>query len=71
MPQRLNFDLTCRKCGVIYLDIPDSATGSTIIRCSQCGTPLGTWRELENSFNRQGGQDGVFEMNEGQIVRKE
>ena len=28
MPQRSNFDLTCRKCGAIYLGIPDNATDS-------------------------------------------
>jgi hypothetical protein len=26
--------------------------------------------ELERDFNRQGGQDGVFEMKNGQILRK-
>ena len=70
-PQYLNFKLTCPKCGVIYLNIPDDVSDSTVIRCSQCNTPRGTWQELETSFIRQSGRDGVFEMDEGQIIRKD
>jgi hypothetical protein len=31
--------------------------------------PLGWWIELEEDFNAQGGQSGVFELHDGQIIR--
>lgn len=71
MPQKLDFELTCPKCGKIYLRIPKTLTYTTMIHCSLCETPLGTWRELEDSFIIQGGYDGVFELKNGQIVKKD
>lgn len=70
MPQRLDLKLECRDCGVIYLDIPVVVSFSTIIHCSECGATLGTWFELESSFIAQGGYDGIFEMDKGQIIRR-
>ncbi len=70
MSQRLNFRLTCHDCGVIYLHISNGVTNSTVIHCSECGKPLGTWLEIEASFIAQGGSDGVFELHDGQIIRK-
>ncbi|ATU94097.1 hypothetical protein [Phyllobacterium zundukense] len=69
--ERLDHKLDCKACGTIYLDIPDDVTLSTPIHCSSCGTYLGTWRELERDFNSQGGQNGIFDMHDGQIIRKE
>lgn len=71
MEQKLNHGLNCVDCGTIYLDIPMSVTGDTPINCSSCGKFLGSWGDLERSFNRQGGQHGVFEMDDGQIIRKD
>jgi hypothetical protein len=72
MPQRrLNHELMCPGCGVIYLHIPHGVTNSTIIHCSTCSKPLGTWFELETSFIDQGGESGVFEMRDGQIIRRD
>lgn len=67
----LDKELVCPSCGTIYLRIPADAKGDTVIRCSACNKRLGTWRELEASFNAQGGQHGVFDMHDGQIERKE
>ncbi|SDP46197.1 hypothetical protein SAMN05428967_2227 [Phyllobacterium sp. YR620] len=68
--ERLDHKLDCKFCGTIYLKIPDDVRGVTPINCSTCGQFLGYWGELERDFNRQGGQDGVFEMKNGQILRK-
>ncbi|MCO4319595.1 hypothetical protein M8997_020610 [Phyllobacterium sp. 21LDTY02-6] len=68
--KHLNHKLNCPRCGTIYLDIPDSVTDETPIHCSECGGLIGRWSELERDFNRQGGQNGVFEMKDGQILRK-
>lgn len=68
--QRLDHKLDCKKCGTIYLDIPDDVKGTSAIHCSSCGRFLGHWGELSRDFNQQGGQDGVFELKDGQIERK-
>lgn len=70
MPQRINFQLMCPQCGVIYLHIPSGVTNSTVIHCSQCSDALGTWLEVDTSFIAQGGQDGMFEMDKGQMIQK-
>jgi hypothetical protein len=41
-----------------------------MIHCSTCDSLLGTWREMEDDFISQGGWDGVFELIDGQIIRK-
>ena len=69
--QRLNHKLDCKKCGTIYLDIPEDVQSHTAIYCSTCGQLMGRWDEIERDFNEQGGQDGVFEMRDGQIDRKD
>jgi hypothetical protein len=46
-------------------------TPSTSIVCSSCSEYLGTWGELEEAFYAQGGGDGVFELHDGQIIRKD
>jgi hypothetical protein len=69
--ERLDHKLDCKDCGTIYLDIPDTVESDTLIHCSSCGQLLGRWSELESDFARQGGQNGVFEMKDGQILRKD
>ncbi|NTS31373.1 hypothetical protein HQ945_08915 [Phyllobacterium sp. BT25] len=70
-PKYLDHELTCPNCGTIYLRIPHDVDSFTLIRCSRCDALLGTWSELVSSFDGQGGQNGVFEMSDGQIVRKD
>ena len=70
MPQRLDRRLDCKACGTIYLEIPEDVQSHTPIYCSSCGALLGRWDELERDFNQQGGQHGIFEMHDGQIIRK-
>ncbi len=69
MVKLLDDKLDCKKCGTIYLDIPDDATESTGIHCSTCGGYLGEWGELQDDFNLQAGH-GVFDLNDGQIEKK-
>jgi transcription elongation factor Elf1 len=70
--QRLDKKLECPKCQTIYLTFTqDSASLSTPIVCSSCGEYMGTWGELEADFYAQGGDHGVFEMRDGQILRKQ
>ncbi|MBB3148674.1 hypothetical protein FHS21_005122 [Phyllobacterium trifolii] len=71
MPQRLDHKLDCKTCGTIYLQIPENVQSHTPIYCSSCGELLGRWDKLELDFNQQGGHNGVFEMRDGQIIRKE
>jgi hypothetical protein len=70
-PQRLNNKLACPKCGTIYLTLTQNVTYSSPIHCSSCGEYLGTWGELEQDFIAQGGESGVFEMHDGQIIRRD
>ncbi|MBB3233655.1 hypothetical protein [Phyllobacterium endophyticum] len=68
--ERLDHKLDCKSCGTIYLKIPDEVRLITPIECTLCGQFLGYWGELSRDFDRQGGQEGIFEMKEGQILRK-
>jgi hypothetical protein len=52
------------------LDIPDNATDSTPIHCSNCGRYLGDWRELQDDFHRQAGDAQAFDLNHGYIIKK-
>ena len=72
-PSRKFFDkeLLCPNCGTIYLRIPEDARINTPIHCSTCNLFLGTWGSLLASFDKQGGQNGVFELRDGQIERKD
>jgi transcription elongation factor Elf1 len=69
MSEKLDHLLECPDCGTINLDIPRNVKSDTPIHCSICGNTLGTWAELERDFDKQGGQHGVFELKEGQIIR--
>lgn len=64
--KRLDNKLDCKSCGTIYLDVPEDATGDSVIHCSSCNRPLGTWNELQRDFYQQSGQ-GVFHLHGGQI----
>ncbi|ATU92749.1 hypothetical protein BLM14_14760 [Phyllobacterium zundukense] len=68
-PRRLNSKLECQKCQTIYLTLAQDVTVSTAIYCSSCGGYMGTWGELESEFIAEGGECGVFEMRDGQIIR--
>jgi hypothetical protein len=68
--ERLDHKLDCKACGTIYLDIPDDVRNVTPIHCSSCGQFIGYWGELNGDFDGQGGQDGVFELKDGHILRK-
>jgi hypothetical protein len=69
MTDYLDQKLECPYCGTIRLRIPRDATGTTPIKCDDCGRYLGTWDELQTDFERQGGQDGVFRLAKGRIKR--
>jgi hypothetical protein len=68
--ERLDHKLDCKACGTIYFDLPEDVRSTSAIHCSKCGRFLGYWGELSRDFNGQGGQDGVFELKDGQILRK-
>lgn len=71
MAKRLDQKLDCKSCGTIYLDIPEDAADDTLIRCSSCGTPLGTWGVLQYDLADQlRGTSGAFDLHDGQIDEK-
>ncbi|TXR46607.1 hypothetical protein FVA77_24100 [Phyllobacterium endophyticum] len=53
----------------IYLAIPEDVSAYTPIHCTSCGEYLGDWDDLRADFFRQGGLDGAFRLDEGQITR--
>jgi hypothetical protein len=67
--KKLNSKLECPKCQTIYLTLTQNMTLSTLIHCSSCGEYLGTWAELESDFIAQGGTNGVFRMDRGEIIK--
>jgi hypothetical protein len=67
--QRFDQRLECSDCNTIYLDIPDYAVSQTLVHCSTCHKVLGSWGELEANFAQQGGENGIFEMYDGQIFK--
>ena len=69
--RRLDSKLECPMCQTIYLTFTQDVRPDTPIVCSSCGEYLGTWGDLEADFYAQGGGDGVFELRDGQIIRKE
>ncbi|MBB3234496.1 hypothetical protein [Phyllobacterium endophyticum] len=69
MSQELDHKLDCPNCKTIYLRIPHMLSGHSPITCTTCGEFLGTWEELETDFFSQGGMDGAFRLDEGQITR--
>lgn len=68
MAKTLDHKLDCKDCGTIYLDIPADVNSDTPIYCSTCQKFLGRWAELETDFALQGGQRGVYKMDEGRIT---
>lgn len=61
--------LECPYCLTIRLRIPAAATPSTPITCADCGHYLATWDELQTDFEKQGGANGVFRLDNGRIER--
>ena len=71
MNKRLDHRLECPKCGTIYLRIPGEVQAHTLVQCSSCDRVLGRWMDLESDFSAQGGASGIFELHDGQIIRRE
>jgi hypothetical protein len=71
VPDNLSHKLECPDCGTFYLRMPDNVQNHTLIQCRSCARVLGRWSELVADFDAQVVHDGVFEMREGQIVRKD
>ncbi|ATU94986.1 hypothetical protein B5P45_12725 [Phyllobacterium zundukense] len=71
MGQRLKEKLECSDCGTIYLRIPENVQLHFLIQCNSCARVLGRWSELTADCNPQRGENGVFEMHDGQIIRRE
>lgn len=69
MSAYLDHRLECPYCLTIRLRIPVDAEPGTRISCDDCGRYLGTWDELLSDFEQQGGDDGVFRLNNGSIRR--
>jgi hypothetical protein len=65
----LNHKIECPFCRTIRLRIPQDVRPDTRIVCDDCGRFLGLWGELEADFAHQGGQNGVFSLNDGRIKR--
>jgi hypothetical protein len=65
----LDHRLECPYCGTIRLNIPADVQPSSSISCAECGQYLGTWDELQTDFEKQGGADGVFRLDQGRIRR--
>ncbi|CAN7410505.1 hypothetical protein LJR231_002612 [Phyllobacterium sp. LjRoot231] len=62
--------LECKTCQIIYLTLTRDVAPSTPIHCSACGSYMGAWAEFEADFIASG-ENGVFEMHDGQIIRIE
>lgn len=67
----LNHRLECPYCKTVRLRVPEDATPLTEISCNECGEYLGTWEEMLEDFDKQGGNDGVFRLSKGRIRRIE
>ena len=47
------------------------AIEASVIKCNDCGKPLGAWGELQDDLAKQGGHDGVFRLSRGRIKQIE
>jgi uncharacterized Zn finger protein len=66
----LNSALRCAECGTVRLDLPKHDDDvNTIVTCSTCRKPMGTWGELQNEFMKQAGS-GVFSIEDGQFIKR-
>lgn len=63
----LNHKLECPYCRTIRLRIPEDVEPKTEIVCDDCGEFLGTWDELQTDLAKQGGTNGVFQLEKGRI----
>ncbi|SDP31336.1 hypothetical protein SAMN05428967_1572 [Phyllobacterium sp. YR620] len=71
MAQKIDGKLQCEECRTIYLSIPRIDNDDGPVFCSECGAYMGRWRDVRSEFSAQGGQNGVFELSNGQIIRIE
>lgn len=71
MGHNLDHKLDCKKCGTIYIDIPEDMADDAPVSCSLCGAPLGLWREMKSDYRRQASEtEGVFDLHDGQFEVK-
>ena len=59
----------CQHCRTVRLDIPAKRDDATIIACSNCHIPLGTWGEIKHGFAHDTGS-GVYAIEGGQFLRQ-
>lgn len=71
MAEYLHHRLECPRCLIVRLGVPEDVTPTTKIACSDCGEYLGTWEEMLEDFDNQGGSEGVFRLGKGRIRRIE
>ena len=62
---------TAKPVGQFTLISPQTYAARRLFTAVHARRFIGYWGELERDFNRQGGQDGVFELHEGQMIRRE
>lgn len=65
MAEYLNHRVECPYCLIVRLGVPEDVTPTTEITCSDCGEYLGTWEEMLEDFDKQGGQRGRVPAEEG------
>jgi hypothetical protein len=63
----LDHRLECPYCHTVRLCVPAEVTIFTEISCDDCGEYLGTWEEMLEDFDKQGGNDGIFRLEKGRI----
>jgi len=68
--KRLDERLECPICHVIRLSIPDDPKPNSPVHCSNCGSFLGTWSEMQESFFQQAKGSRLFDLKRGTIVRR-
>ncbi|RCW78882.1 hypothetical protein C7476_12168 [Phyllobacterium bourgognense] len=69
MATQLNGRLECSECRATYLRIPTHVRSDSPILCTTCGNYIGRWYEVESSFMKQGGLNGVFDLHDGHIIK--
>ncbi len=67
---QLDDKLECKICKTIQMDIPSDAVWDTPIHCSNCGSYLGAWGELQEHFAKQIRDAETLELKQGTIIKK-
>jgi hypothetical protein len=68
--ERLDHKLDCKACGTIYLDIPDDVRNVTPSTAAHAAGSLVIGVSLIAISTDRVAKDGIFEMRDGQILRK-